>query len=168
MLMLIPYSHDILLPSFSATVQYLAETQYKNPQDLKNSPFQLGHNTKLSFFEYLGTHPKQAQQFNNFMGLYAQGRPRWLDPGHYPIRERLVEGADTDPNSVFMVDVGGGKGHDITLFQKLYKDIIPGRLVLQDMPTVIQQAGELPAGIEGTPHDFFKPNPVVGMCFPSH
>jgi len=155
-------SHDVLLPSFSSAPQFFKETRYSNPSEIKNTLFHLGLSTKLTFFEYLGTHPDQNKYFNNFMGMYAQDRPRWLDPGHFPVREILGEGASTDKDAVLLVDVGGGKGHDLVLFQKLYHDL-PGRLVLQDLPYVIQQAGALPAGIEATPHDFFQPQPIQGM-----
>jgi hypothetical protein len=154
-------SHDVLLPGFSATGQFLAKTKYLNPSNLTDTPFQLGHATRQTFFEYLGSHPDQNQQFNNFMGLYAVGRPRWHDQGHFPVREVIGEGASKDENSALLVDVGGGKGHDLIAFQKMYHDL-PGRLVLQDMPHVIQQAGKLPDGIEGMPHDFFAPQPIKG------
>lgn len=156
------YSHDIMLPSFTATPQFLAETKYANPSNITSTPFQLGHHTKLTFFEYLAKHPEQAQQFNNFMGLYATDRPRWLDEGHFPVRDILGKGASTEENAVLLVDVGGGKGHDLILFQKRYGDL-PGRMVLQDLPSVVEQAGQLPEGLEATGHDFFKENPIKGM-----
>lgn len=97
------------------------------------------------------------------MGMYATDRPRWLDPGHFPIRKVLGEEAKiNEDNPVLLVDVGGGKGHDLALFQKMYSDL-PGGLVLQDIPYVIEQAGALPAGIEAMPYDFFTPNPIKGM-----
>ncbi|KAJ5794560.1 O-methyltransferase [Penicillium paradoxum] len=155
------FCHDIMLPSFTATPQFLAETKYTNPSNITSTPFQLGHHTKLTFFEYLAKHPEQAQQFNNFMGLYATDRPRWLDEGHFPVREILGKGASTDEDAVLLVDVGGGKGHDLVLFQKRYGDL-PGRMILQDMPSVIEQAGQLSEGLEATAHDFFKENPIKG------
>ncbi|KAJ5525434.1 O-methyltransferase [Penicillium frequentans] len=155
------FCHDIMLPSFTATPQFLAETKYANPSNITSTPFQLGHHTKLTFFEYLAKHPKQAQEFNNFMGLYATDRPRWLDEGHFPVRDILGKGANTEKDAVLLVDVGGGKGHDLILFQKRYGDL-PGRMILQDLPSVVEQAGQLPEGLEATGHDFFKENPIKG------
>ncbi|EED15780.1 O-methyltransferase [Talaromyces stipitatus ATCC 10500] len=156
-----PFCHDVLLPSFSATPRFLAETRYANPTNITDTPFQFGHHTKRTFFEYLGTYPEQAQQFNNFMGLYATDRPRWLDEGHFPVREILGEGASEEKDAVLMVDVGGGKGHDLILFQQRYGDL-PGRLILQDLPSVVKQAGQLSAGLESMGHDFFTENPIKG------
>lgn len=129
---------------------------------MADTPLQLAHSTKQTFFEYLGSHPDHNQQFNNFMGLYATDRPRWLDPGHFPVEKILGEEAKIgDENTVLMVDVGGGKGHDLILFREKYPNL-PGRLILQDLPFVISQAGSLPAGLEAMPHDFFTPQPING------
>jgi hypothetical protein len=158
-------SQDILLPGLKKMPQYLAESRYGNPSNIMDTPFQLGHSTKRMFFDYLGRHPEQIAQFNNYMGMYAQGRPRWLDPGNFPVREILGEGASTELDAALLVDVGGGKGHDLVIFQKTYGDL-PGRLVLQDLPGAIDQAGALPKGIEATVHDFFTPQPVKGQITP--
>jgi hypothetical protein len=156
-----PFSQDILLPGLIKMPQYLAESRYGNPQNITDTPFQLGHSTTRTFFDYLGRHPDQIGQFNNYMGMYAQDRPRWLDPGNFPVREILGEGASTEPDAALLVDVGGGKGHDLVTFKKTYGDL-PGRLVLQDLAGAIQQAGSLPDGIESTVYDFFTPQPVKG------
>lgn len=62
-----------------------------------------------------------------------------------------------------MVDVGGGKGHDLILLKNMYPDL-KGRMILQDMPFVIKQAGVLPDGLESMVYDFFTPQPIVGKC----
>ncbi|KAH7310184.1 O-methyltransferase [Rhexocercosporidium sp. MPI-PUGE-AT-0058] len=156
-----PFSQDILLPGLIKMPQFLAESRYANPQNITDTPFQLGHSTTRTFFDYLARHPEQIGQFNNYMGMYAQDRPRWLDPGNFPVREVLGEGASTEPDAALLVDVGGGKGHDLVTFKKTYGDL-PGRLVLQDLAGAIQQAGSLPDGIESAVYDFFTPQPVKG------
>jgi hypothetical protein len=155
-------SQDILLPGLKKMPQYLAESRYANPSNIVDTPFQLGHSTKRTFFDYMGRHPEQIAQFNNYMGMYAQDRPRWLDPGNFPVREILGEGASTEPDATLLVDVGGGKGHDLVIFKKMYGDL-SGRLVLQDLPGAIEQAGTLPEGIEAKVYDFFTPQPVKGL-----
>lgn len=67
---------------------------------------------------------------------------------------------------MLMVDVGGGKGHVLILFQQRYDDL-PGWLILQDLPSVVKQAGQLSAGLEAMGHDFFTDNPIKGE-FNSH
>ncbi|KAJ5710455.1 O-methyltransferase [Penicillium malachiteum] len=88
--------------------------------------------------------------------------------GGYEVYMRLTDLAGwmraispTEKDAVLLVDVGGGKGHDLILFQTRYGDL-PGRQILQDLPSVVEQAGQLPEGLEATGHDFFKPNPIQG------
>lgn len=78
---------------------------------------------------------------------------QWFE--FYPVRERLRV---TSPSDILLVDIGGGIGHDIAKFCAAFPDL-PGRLVLQDAPAVLQQA-ELPSAIEAIAHDFFKPQPT--------
>lgn len=82
------------------------------------------------------------------MGGYKLGCRRWMESdGYFPVRERLVEGAEGAPGAVFLVDVGGGLGHDLAVFRKLYSNH-PVRLVLQDQPKVVEKVKELDAAIE--------------------
>ena len=60
-----------------------------------------------------------------------------------------------------MVDVGGGLGHEIAGLHSKFPDL-PGKLVLQDQPSVIDEAtrkGELPGAVRAAAHDFFAPMP---------
>lgn len=99
--------------------------------------------------------------------MYANDRPRWLDPGNFPVHELLGKGADTGLDSTLLVDVGGGKGHDLVMFKKMYGDL-PGQLVLQDLPGAIEQAGTLGDGIVPMVYDFFTPQPIKGQSIYSH
>ena len=92
---------------------------------------------------------------------YSADRARWMDPGCVPVAEVL--GSNLSQNAVLLVDVGGGSGHDIELFQKRHPGL-PGRLVLQDLPTVIEAyKGTRSAGIEVMGYDFFTPQPIKGV-----
>lgn len=97
------------------------------------------------------------------MSTYHYGRPSWTDEGFYPVQERLIRGAKTAPDGVFLVDVGGNKGHDLERFHAQYSNA-PGRLILQDQPAVL---ADLPSSHNDKPfepmaHDFFTPQPVRG------
>lgn len=99
------------------------------------------------------------------MAGYRTGRPSWMDPNFYPVEKNLVERARTEPDAVFLVDVGGGKGHDLhELYRKHPK--LPGKLVLQDIRGVIEEAraSGLDENIIAMEHDFFTKQPVKGMC----
>lgn len=123
---------------------------------------QWGYKTKLNFFEHLQANQPYGEQFHYHMGGYRQGRPSWMDAGFFPVQERLIEGFDaTADDSVLLVDVGGSFGHDISEFHKK-QPAAPGRLVLQDLPAVIDQIQDLEAKIERMPYDFYTEQPLKG------
>lgn len=76
---------------------------------------------------------------------------------YYPVEQRLRAVADTP----LLVDVGGGRGHDLVSFQARYPQL-PGKLVLQERPVVIDANKDLPSNIEAMRYDFFAPQPVKG------
>ena len=100
------------------------------------------------------------------MSAYRAGKANWYDPGFYPVAERLIHGFDsTSSSDVLLVDVGGGRGHDVSFFVSQHPTH-PGRVVLQDREPVI--AGVLESTdaasrpFEAQAHDFFTPQPVRG------
>lgn len=143
-----------------AIPEFLQKTNYSNPKNGLDSPFQLGTGLKASFFEFVQNDPVINAQFNNLMSVYHQGRASWMDPNFYPL-ERLVEGMRGGSDEVFLVDVGGGKGHDLKELRRKWPST-PGRLVLQDLPPVLAEATDLGSEIEVMPHDFFTEQPVKG------
>ena len=85
-----------------------------------------------------------------------------MDPGFYPVEERIVEGMIVSEGGVAIVDVGGGMGHDLVELKEKHPEL-PGRFILQDLPQVIEQIPQpLEEGIEATVHDFYTEQPVKG------
>ncbi|CAD6587022.1 MAG: hypothetical protein ASARMPREDX12_002571 [Alectoria sarmentosa] len=158
-----PTMFDLSGPSFFALPEYLSKSQYQNPDNPIDGAFQLGHGTKNHLFEYVSQRPECSTQFQNHMAGYRTGRPSWMDPNFYPVEENLVEGTSTEHDAVFIVDVGGGKGHDL---QELYRKHpkLPGKSVLQDTKGVIEEAetSGLDPKIVLMEHDFFTKQPVIG------
>lgn len=152
-----------------ALPSHLKKTNYVNPSNGVKSAFQDGYRTSSHFFEFLKENPAHAEQFNNHMTAYHQGRPSWMDEGFFPVPS-LTEGLDISAEDVLLVDVGGGVGHDLTEFRRKWPNI-PGRLVLEDLPEVIDQAkaqNQATASlIEPVVHDFFAEQPVKGTQTPS-
>ncbi|OOF97174.1 hypothetical protein ASPCADRAFT_45906 [Aspergillus carbonarius ITEM 5010] len=144
-----------------ALPNFLRESGYRNPNDPTKSPYQLGRHSDEHFFECVQKNPTLNKQFNNHMSVYHQGRPSWMDKGFYPVRERLIEGASLGEEVVFLVDVGGSIGHDVSEFRRKWPDA-PGRLVVQDLPEVIETVKELHVSIDPMAHDFFTEQPVKG------
>lgn len=119
----------------------------------------------MGFFGHLQQEPITARRFNNHMGVYAQGRARWTDPGFYPVQEQLAEGTTLGEKGVLLVDVGGSFGHDLLDFRRKWPSV-PGRLVLQDLPEVVSSVKDLHPSIDVTAHDFFTEQPVKCTSLP--
>ncbi|CAH0020866.1 unnamed protein product [Clonostachys rhizophaga] len=154
------YTYDVAGRSFRALPEYLKKTSYALPTDLTNGPFQHAHKTDLPFFAWLDQNPPYLEKFNNYMSAYRAGKPSWLDPGFYPIQERLINGFEPTYSDVMLVDVGGGLGHDLRELKEKHPSL-PGRLVLQDRPEVISSLASTGETVfDPTSHDFFTEQPV--------
>ena len=98
------------------------------------------------------------------MAGYRTGRPSWMDRNFYPVEDNLAKGAKLEDDAVFLVDVGGGKGHDLQELHRKHPKL-PGKLVLQDLKGVIEEAEA--SGLDGKivpmEHDFFTKQPVIGV-----
>lgn len=134
---------------------------WKDATDISNSPLQLGYKTEKTFFEHLHTNPPYGQLFHLHMGGYRQGRPSWMDAGFFPVQENLIDGFENSYGSALLVDVGGSFGHDIGEFRRKFPDA-PGRLILQDLPVVIDQITLLDNKIERMKYDFYTEQPIKG------
>jgi hypothetical protein len=124
--------------------KYLREAGYKCPTNPNDGFMQYAFQTKLSSFELFHSMPQVAKDFDAFMGNSMGARQTWVD--WYPFQEHLLEGASTAEDATLLVDVGGGRGHDvIALHNKLSA---PGKIILQDLPGVLENKYELPKGVE--------------------
>ena len=162
----IVYTHDVAGPSFYELPAYLRSISYNHPTNIADGPFQYAHKTSSPFFVWLYEKLELASCFNNYMSGYRAGKPSWVDPGFYPVDERLGKGIKNGQDEVLIVDVGGGLGHDLELLKRSNPDI-PGRLVLQDKQEVINQIPASETLFERTVHDFFTPQPIEGIYDPT-
>lgn len=138
---------------------YLKDTGYRNPVDAFDGPFQSVNATKDHYFTWLQANPEVQRAFNYTMGIprLSFGEEQWFD--FFPVEEKLLSGTSTD--TVVLVDIGGGRGHDLREFRDKFHSA-SGRLILQDLPTVIDDITDQPAGIQLMKHDFFTVQPVKG------
>ncbi|KAL8703633.1 MAG: hypothetical protein Q9201_003203 [Fulgogasparrea decipioides] len=154
-------SHDIAGLPFYHVPAYLKSISYGHPTNVADGPLQYAHKTASSVFVWLHENPELASCFNNYMRGYRAGKPSWLDPGFYPVAERLGNGIKEGTEEVLLVDVGGGLGHDLELLKQKHLHV-PGRLILQDKAEVISQITVPNTVFEKLTHDFFTPQPVHG------
>lgn len=123
--------------------------------------FQVGHKTDVDFYTWLESHPVESGAFHRFMEAQFQRLPSWLE--FYNFKEE--SGKDLSPTDVAFVDVAGGNGQQCEAFKKMCPDL-PGRVILQDRPEVLQKA--LPVeGMETQPYDYFTEQPVKSEFTPS-
>jgi len=148
-------------PIFQKLPSFLAKTNYGEPLDNTAGPFQYGHDTALRSPVWRKERPHIQKAFNNHMTGYHQGRPSWMDPGFFPVKERVEQGMTRNGNDVAIVDVGGGMGHDLVELRNKQPGF-PGRFILQDLPQVIEQISPPLKGIEAMAHDFYTEQPVKG------
>ncbi|KAL9600393.1 MAG: hypothetical protein Q9219_003243 [cf. Caloplaca sp. 3 TL-2023] len=94
------------------------------------------------------------------MAKQSVGRPNFLD--YYPAAEQLIHGFKSggDQQEVMLVDVGGATGEEALEFGRRYPEA-PGRLIVQDRASVIEQLPDT-EGLEKLVYDFFTPQPVYG------
>ncbi|KAI0199349.1 putative O-methyltransferase [Astrocystis sublimbata] len=147
---------EMVVGAASQALRYFREAGYRCPTDPHDGLMQYAFKTKLTTFEFFQTMPEVFRDFNMFMGSTMGARNYWVD--WFPVQERLLDGA-TD-KSALLVDVGGGKGHDILAFHAKYPH--QGRLVLQDLRSVTENSNDLDPAIEVMEYDFFTEQPVEG------
>ncbi|KAF9884389.1 hypothetical protein FE257_001789 [Aspergillus nanangensis] len=137
--------------------EYFEERGYVNPSDAYDAPFQYAHGTKEHFFSWLSHHPADQEAFNSVMTMNRQvGESEWFEI--FPVEERLQVSTDR----TLIVDIGGGVGHDMLTFNQKFPHL-PGKLVVQDIPSVIGDIkSPLPEGIDAMTYDMFDPQPVKG------
>lgn len=139
--------------------QYLKERSYKNPSDPSDSPFIYAFGEP--FWTWLRKEDRLAR-YGKLMASGLGGRSSVIS-NHYPVEETLLQGPDGGSDEIALVDVGGSRGHDLVKIRNKYPNL-RGKLVLQDLPDVIASCDpkEL-EGITTMPHDFFTPQPIIGM-----
>ncbi|KAJ5814445.1 uncharacterized protein N7503_001195 [Penicillium pulvis] len=131
-----------------------------NPNNAKDTALMYAYGTTMDTFTWqqsLG----YGSHFSDHMSGYALGSLPWMAPSFYSVKERLIDGADTDPDAPFLVDIGGNVGRDLELFHKFHPKV-PGKLILQDLPVIIGQIQDLESSILRIEYDFHTKQPVTG------
>ncbi len=133
-------------------------TGYRNPADGAHTAFGLAFRTTQNPFAWFASHPEHLAAFNTYMALRRKPDATWLSV--YPV---ATEATGWPAEQPLYVNIGGGVGHQCAQFKHKYP-VLPGRVVLQDLPHSVAQALPTP-GVENMACDFFEPQPVVGAKF---
>ncbi|PPJ53707.1 hypothetical protein CBER1_00781 [Cercospora berteroae] len=108
---------DIQVPGTAHAPKFLEETNYVCPTSANDGFIQYAHSTRYDVFEYMScVRPDRLQDFHTFMGNTMGSRSYWVD--WYPVQEQILTGYDS--STTLLVDVGGGKGHDILSFAERF------------------------------------------------
>ncbi|GKZ39760.1 hypothetical protein AbraIFM66950_001147, partial [Aspergillus brasiliensis] len=138
--------------------EYSRQRGWTNPTDPHDTSLMNAYGTDKDLFSWV--HERgYGKHLNDYLGGYNLGRRWWMHPDVYPVRERLINGADPSPDAPFLVDIGGNVGHDLERFRAAFPDT-PGKLILQDLPMMIDQIKDLDPSIVCMVYDFREEQPV--------
>jgi demethylsterigmatocystin 6-O-methyltransferase len=84
----------------------------------------------------------------------------WIES--FPV-EKEIGSFSAEPEKAILVDVGGGFGQQAITFKTKFPNL-PGRIIVQDIPSTLDQAKPVD-GIEFLVHDFFQPQPIQEAKF---
>lgn len=154
---------DDFQPVHQSAPAFFAKTGYRAPKSSTDGLWQYAYDCPgEGYFETFARVPRMGKRFAGMMDLWSQDRTKWFEPGYYPVRERLVEGARKGDEETFLVDVGAGSGHDLEqLMEALGIGGLPSKLVLQDRPEIVELS-KVDQRIERMGHDFLTEQPVKG------
>lgn len=147
----------------ATTPDYLEKNGYTNPNDGRNAPFQKGLKCPgEGLFEWLGR-PENTRVWdllNTFFEGDGGSRPSWVT--WFPVQEKLIDGSSLD--TPLLVDVGGGRGHDLMEFSEKFPNA--GSLVLQDQQHVLDSATSLPDTVKKQVLGFLQGvSPLSKVCY---
>lgn len=137
------------------------------PEGNQKGPFELTFGAPI--FDYLKQNNEAKAVFDNLMSGRREGvGVKWYET--YPAAQELFpkdhSNGHTD-RDVFLVDIAGGRGHDIHSFATAHPNV-PGRLILEDLPLTFSNLDAervstlTEAGIELQPYDMFEAQPIHG------
>ncbi|KAK4096527.1 S-adenosyl-L-methionine-dependent methyltransferase [Parathielavia hyrcaniae] len=160
------FYHELNNPMFRSLPLYLKQAGFKNPTNVNDCNFQFWRGEGANMFHYVGTNPLLTSDFNDAMECHSKyNLTPWVDvyPTDTAVAAAQERGSGSGSGaSPLVVDIGGGKGHDLKKFLARHPDLPAGSLVLQDLPDILKGVPEdlaADAAISVQPHDFFTPQP---------
>lgn len=163
-------SFDVVINSAIKAPKYLRETNFRAPSEPTDGFVQYANQTKYNVFQFMETAPSWFHDFNLFMGSTMGAREYWHE--WYDVPGLFLGGFDPSRGTALLVDIGGGRGHDLVAFDNTFGRSTAGydgRLVLQDLPRVLENIPEteLSGKISKVGYDFFEEQPEKGQFHPA-
>ncbi|KAJ5580532.1 o-methyltransferase domain-containing protein [Penicillium hetheringtonii] len=153
---------DFHAPIMRTMPDYFKEMKYQNITSTEYTPFHKAFNTDLNSFDWLVQHPEHFVPFQKVMTSIEGSE--WTEG--FELLDTEVNKIPSTPaepcERVFFVDVGGGHGHQSVLLRQKYPNLL-GRLVLQDLPSVVKDLKI--EGVSIQPYNFFERQPVHDAKF---
>ena len=166
------FYHELNSGMFRTLPAYLKSTGFRNPSDASdcNLQYWLG-DPSTNLFRYIGTNPALTAHFNDAMECHSKyNLTPWVDV--YPTDDVVISSSSSSSGFIkddrpLVVDIGGGKGHDLKKFLDRHPSVPEGSLILQDLPEILKTGVVVVDGgeegkqkaIRVQPHDFFTPQP---------
>ncbi|KAI0008843.1 S-adenosyl-L-methionine-dependent methyltransferase [Xylariaceae sp. FL0662B] len=154
---------QVLVKPFISVPQFLEKIGYTSPTDPSFSAWNIGWETDDPPWIWLQTRPELAKYVSDWMAVQREGLPSFLDAIDFD----KEFGQGSDDYTPLLVDAGGGMGHQCVAFRQKYPNL-PGRVILQDQPHVIEQVRSNPlpgfkeSAVEAEIHDLMTPQPIKG------
>jgi hypothetical protein len=120
--------------------------------------FMVGRHTDQDFYKWMESNPVPRDAFHRYMEDKLRDLPSWLDVLRFD--EELGKGLTG--SDVAFVDVGGGQGQQCQALKDRFPSL-PGRVILQDRPEVLEKALAV-EGMERHPYDYVTEQPVKSSC----
>ena len=151
------------LDTYPHLPRYFEKYGRKEPQTINHVPVTFANGVpEKSFYEMMAQDPEQLSRFFQSMEVVEKAQPttRIYD------FTWLVKKAETEPEQLVFIDVGGGKGHCLAAILNEFPGLPSSRCMLQDRDEVIKLVESLdePALRETQKRaiDFHSEQPVKG------
>jgi hypothetical protein len=149
---------DVCMPLYAKAPDYFRENGFQTPLESNKGLFQYVEKTEESMWSLLFKNQESMDDFYVHMTGRKANRPTWID--WFPVQECIIDGFEDQEGGVLLVDVAGGRGHDLEIFHAKFSHV-SGCLIVEDLPQVLEGM-TLSPGIECQPFDLFEPQPVKG------
>lgn len=152
------FSTDHIIPCGLNLPRFLKKYNYREPIDLTEQDNYRDMTGGCGFFDACEADPKGlGTSFIGFMAGIANYKMDWTEVYN---TNRIIDGADLEPDKPLFVDIGGGHGLDSSRLLAKHPTLPAGVVVLQDTPEVVALLNEnLDSRIVRQSYDFFTPQP---------